>query len=102
MSLEIRFFSITCFFLGDKDAPGVEYIVVDPSCSGSGMQNRLSVTGSDEKDSDRLQKLGGLQIKILSHAMTNFPNVKRIAYSTCSLYEEENEEVRARTNICIP
>lgn len=79
--------------VGDKDVPGVEYILVDPSCSGSGMQNRLSVTGSEEKDADRLRKLGGLQIKILSHAMTNFPNVKRIAYSTCSLYEEENEEV---------
>ncbi|XP_055905914.1 28S rRNA (cytosine-C(5))-methyltransferase [Eupeodes corollae] len=73
----------------------VEYILIDPSCSGSGMQNRLSF-GSNEKDPARLNKLAGLQIKMLSHAMTAFPNVKRVAYSTCSIYEEENEEVVQR------
>lgn len=75
--------------------PGVEYILVDPSCSGSGMQNRMSLD-PDEKNPERLKKLAGLQIKMLSYAMSTFPDVKRIAYSTCSLYEEENEQVVQR------
>lgn len=70
----------------------MEYILVDPSCSGSGMQNRMSLD-PDEKDPARLKRLAGLQIKMLSHALQSFPNVKRIVYSTCSLYEEENEQV---------
>ncbi|XP_013097732.1 28S rRNA (cytosine-C(5))-methyltransferase [Stomoxys calcitrans] len=78
-----------------EQCQGVEYILVDPSCSGSGMQNRMSLD-PDEKNPDRLKKLAGLQIKMLSHAMTAFPDVKRIAYSTCSLYEEENEQVVQR------
>ncbi|XP_061388265.1 28S rRNA (cytosine-C(5))-methyltransferase [Musca vetustissima] len=78
-----------------EKCPGVEYILVDPSCSGSGMQNRISVH-SEEKDPARLRRLAGLQITMLSHAMSAFPDVKRIAYSTCSLYEEENEQVVQR------
>lgn len=78
-----------------EQCPGVEYILVDPSCSGSGMQNRMSLD-PDEKSPERLKKLAGLQIKMLSYAMSAFPCVKRIAYSTCSLYEEENEQVVRR------
>jgi len=68
---------------------------VDPSCTGSGMQSRITVT-DEPKDDRRLYQLAGLQIKILSHAMSAFPNVKRIAYCTCSLYKEENEQVVER------
>uniref|UniRef100_A0A0A1XSZ3 Putative methyltransferase NSUN5 n=1 Tax=Zeugodacus cucurbitae TaxID=28588 RepID=A0A0A1XSZ3_ZEUCU len=75
--------------------PNVEYILVDPSCSGSGMQNRMSLD-PDEKDPARVKRLAGLQIKMLSHALKSFPNVKRIIYSTCSLFEEENEQVIQR------
>ncbi|XP_037815194.1 28S rRNA (cytosine-C(5))-methyltransferase [Lucilia sericata] len=75
-----------------EQCPGVEYILVDPSCTGSGIQNRLSLE-PEEKSPERLKKLAGLQIKMLSYAMSTFPDVKRIAYSTCSLYEEENEQV---------
>ncbi|XP_037728728.1 28S rRNA (cytosine-C(5))-methyltransferase [Drosophila subpulchrella] len=75
--------------------PGVEYILVDPSCTGSGMQSRITVT-DEPKDDRRLYQLAGLQIKILSHAMSAFPDVKRIAYCTCSLYKEENEQVVER------
>ncbi|XP_067619855.1 28S rRNA (cytosine-C(5))-methyltransferase [Eurosta solidaginis] len=75
--------------------PAVEYILVDPSCSGSGMQNRMSLD-PDERDPGRLKRLAGLQIKMLSHALNAFPDVKRVAYSTCSLFEEENEQVVQR------
>ncbi|XP_016996143.2 28S rRNA (cytosine-C(5))-methyltransferase [Drosophila takahashii] len=81
-------------FLPDR-FPGVEYILVDPSCSGSGMQNRITVC-DEPKDDRRLYLLAGLQIKILSHAMNAFPDVKRIAYCTCSLWKEENEQVVQR------
>lgn len=42
---------------------------------------------------DRLEKLAGFQIKILKIALNRFPKAKKIVYSTCSLYTQENEEV---------
>lgn len=76
----------------DEDVPKVEYVLLDPSCSGSGMLNRFE-SEVRNKDSGRLFKLAGLQHKLLTHAMTLFPNVRKIVYSTCSIYPEENEEV---------
>ncbi|XP_058443746.1 28S rRNA (cytosine-C(5))-methyltransferase [Malaya genurostris] len=80
-----------CLQIGDEQAPGVEYILIDPSCSGSGMVDRLKL--NEEIDKQRLYKLGGLQYKLLCHAMNAFPAAKRIVYSTCSVYPEENEEI---------
>ncbi|XP_066247676.1 28S rRNA (cytosine-C(5))-methyltransferase [Euwallacea similis] len=77
--------------LGESDLPNVQYILVDPSCSGSGMTDRLD--HNLIKDSFRLQKLAGFQIKILRAALSRYPNAQRIVYSTCSLYPEENEDV---------
>ncbi|CAH1990797.1 unnamed protein product [Acanthoscelides obtectus] len=74
-----------------KEFPGVEYILVDPSCSGSGMSERA--TSFESKDLSRLQKLAGFQIIILRSALTRYPDAKRVVYSTCSLHPEENEEV---------
>lgn len=72
----------------------VEYILVDPSCSGSGMINRIQqcTDESDASSKDRLVQLSSFQISILKHAF-EFPNVKRVVYSTCSIHEEENELV---------
>ncbi|KAM8704110.1 hypothetical protein ACLKA7_008681 [Drosophila subpalustris] len=81
--------------IGQEQCPDVEYILVDPSCSGNGMQGRMSVC-DEQKDDKRLFKLAGLQIKILCHAMKSFPKVKRIVYCTCSLWKEENEQVVQR------
>ncbi|KAM3961829.1 nop2/Sun-like domain containing protein 5 [Aphomia sociella] len=72
---------------GDMD--DVEYILLDPSCSGSGME--LCV--HNYIDPTRLSKLTSLQEKFLKHAMNSFPKAKRIVYSTCSLFPEENERV---------
>ncbi|XP_068629400.1 28S rRNA (cytosine-C(5))-methyltransferase [Battus philenor] len=72
---------------GDYD--DVEYILLDPSCSGSGMD--FCVHNYIEET--RLAKLTSLQEKFLKHAMNSFPKAKRIVYSTCSLYPEENERV---------
>ncbi|XP_059721606.1 28S rRNA (cytosine-C(5))-methyltransferase isoform X2 [Haemorhous mexicanus] len=69
----------------------VTHILLDPSCSGSGMVTR----GPGEEaapNAERLQALAGFQRRILSHALS-FPAVRRLVYSTCSLHQEENEDV---------
>ena len=72
--------------------PNVTRILLDPSCSGSGMSAHY-----EEKDphftNERVQALAKFQLKALTHAMTNFPKVNQIVYSTCSLYLQENESV---------
>ncbi|CAG9829845.1 unnamed protein product [Diabrotica balteata] len=72
------------------DFPDVEYILVDPSCSGTGMADRPQ---ENEITPSRLSSLTGFQIKILRHALTKFPSAKRVVYSTCSIMSEENEDV---------
>lgn len=80
-----------------KDEDGVyreaDYILVDPSCSGSGMLEGPENLGNFRTDPSRLKKLAGFQIMILKHALRAFPSAKRVVYSTCSLNVEENEEV---------
>eukprot|EP01135_Chromosphaera_perkinsii_P011641 Nk52_evm24s2462 gene=Nk52_evmTU24s2462 len=92
---------------------GVKVIVVDPSCSGSGIVNRmedvisynlLKKNDDDENENDtkgknsdtdeRLASLASFQISCVRHAMS-FPGVQRVVYSTCSVHEEENEMVVA-------
>ncbi|KAF8624546.1 hypothetical protein AX15_005849 [Amanita polypyramis BW_CC] len=72
------------------------HILLDPSCSGSGIINRLDhllETEQDEnRDEQRLHKLASFQKMMLKHAMT-FPNVTKIVYSTCSIHAIENEHV---------
>ncbi|XP_015124557.1 pre-mRNA-splicing factor CWC22 homolog [Diachasma alloeum] len=41
----------------------------------------------------RLKRLQSFQVLLLRHALLNFPKVKRVIYSTCSMYPEENEMV---------
>lgn len=115
-------------------------LLLDPSCSGSGIRGRdetlafdlpskeagaarlgnskkrkrkqkdspITTTPSDEIDEEivspeidtetaeklqsRLASLSAFQIKLLLHAMS-FPQARKITYSTCSVYAEENENV---------
>ncbi|NWZ70695.1 NSUN5 methyltransferase, partial [Acrocephalus arundinaceus] len=69
----------------------VTHILLDPSCSGSGMVTR----GPGEEaapSAERLQALAGFQRRVLNHALS-FPALQRLVYSTCSLHQEENEDV---------
>ncbi|PIL35750.1 hypothetical protein GSI_02480 [Ganoderma sinense ZZ0214-1] len=72
------------------------HILLDPSCSGSGIVNRMDYLLDDEEgndgESERLNKLAAFQLKMIRHAMT-FVSVQRIVYSTCSVHATENEHV---------
>lgn len=57
-----------------------------------GMLSRLDYDRT-ETSAKRLTKLANLQGKLLRHALTMFPSVKRVVYSTCSVNAQENEAV---------
>ncbi|NWX42025.1 NSUN5 methyltransferase, partial [Steatornis caripensis] len=92
---------VTAFQLAQQDFLAVDpadpkyrkvtYILLDPSCSGSGMVNRLPREEA-APSAERLQALAAFQRKALSHALS-FPALWRLVYSTCSLHQEENEDV---------
>ena len=68
----------------------VSHILVDPSCSGSGMVTENLVTNFKSVDKTKVASLAELQKRLLTHALS-FPGAERVVYSTCSVYEEENE-----------
>ncbi|KAH7106309.1 S-adenosyl-L-methionine-dependent methyltransferase [Auriculariales sp. MPI-PUGE-AT-0066] len=75
----------------------VTHILLDPSCSGSGIVNRLDylLDDNDENDAtddDRLERLASFQLAMIKHAL-QFPAAQRIVYSTCSVHAVENERV---------
>lgn len=84
----------------------VRAVLVDPSCSGSGLGHRVDHAKDDDDenacDSDggvvdkmeRVKALASFQKRILRHAL-KFPRIERVVYSTCSIHKEENEEVVA-------
>ncbi|KZT07718.1 S-adenosyl-L-methionine-dependent methyltransferase [Laetiporus sulphureus 93-53] len=80
----------------DERFSQVTHILLDPSCSGSGIVNRLDhlLETEDENDAeqDRLNKLATFQLLMIRHAM-KFPSIQRIVYSTCSVHAIENEHV---------
>ncbi|NWH56233.1 NSUN5 methyltransferase, partial [Geococcyx californianus] len=76
---------------GDPKYRKVAYILLDPSCSGSGMVNRMPQEEA-APSAQRLQALATFQRKVLSHALS-FPALRRLVYSTCSVHQEENEDV---------
>lgn len=86
------------FLKADPSDPmfsNVRAIMLDPSCSGSGVVNspdRWMDEGGRAKDKQRMNALSNFQVVALKHAMS-FPNVDRIVYSTCSIRKEENEAV---------
>ena len=55
-------------------------------------ENPLIEDKSASRLSDRLSVLSEIQLKLLLHAF-QFPRARKISYSTCSIYAEENEQV---------
>ena len=83
----------------------VDAVLLDPSCSGSGTSvsrmDYLLPSAQEAADrgvnytDDRVEQLSRFQLSAIIHAMS-FPRVKKLVYSTCSVYCEENERVVAR------
>lgn len=74
----------------------VSAILLDPSCSGSGMtanHTEYSLNRDPYFSDDRIKSLSDFQFQALRHATTDFPHVDRLVYSTCSRYYQENEAV---------
>lgn len=96
VELEVR----VCDFLAcdpsTKPFNQAEVILVDPSCSGSGLPEHQLMDASDgaaaSGETERLTRLAGFQRRILAHALT-FPRARTIVYSTCSVHRVENEDV---------
>lgn len=83
----------------------VSCILLDPSCSGSGVARVLErvLERQDDRNTHtekqmavdiRLGKLRAFQLAALRKAMS-FPSVEFVVYSTCSIHREENESVVA-------
>ncbi|CAJ1935152.1 unnamed protein product [Cylindrotheca closterium] len=85
----------------DETFSNVTAIMLDPSCSGSGMiSNHQEAMDRDPlskpKNFDRIESLSNFQFQALQHATSAFPKVQRVVYSTCSVYVQENEGVVQR------
>jgi 25S rRNA (cytosine2278-C5)-methyltransferase len=76
----------------DERFKSVTHILLDPSCSGSGLIQRLEYDQDEQTSPTRLRNLATFQSRLLKHALS-FPNVQRVVYSTCSYHAEENERV---------
>lgn len=75
-------------------------VIVDPTCSGSGLnmhrpESLLHSEKSGRTARTKAEALSKFQERILEHAL-RFPRVHKVVYSTCSIFEEENEEVVRR------
>ncbi|KTW27371.1 hypothetical protein T552_02350 [Pneumocystis carinii B80] len=72
----------------------VTHILLDPSCSGSGRQNKEDSLQKEDAAAlnKRLQRLSLFQLRLVTHAM-KFPSALKITYSTCSIHYIENEGV---------
>lgn len=56
------------------------------------LTRQLEEPGTGTPSKERLRALAAFQQRALCHALT-FPSLQRLVYSTCSVCQEENEDV---------
>ena len=85
--------------LSDEELKNPRIVLLDPSCSGSGMEGYSSedVCSCDGPRGDResLAKYTTLQFDLIKKFM-GINSVSIISYSTCSIFREENEDMIER------
>lgn len=69
-----------------------DLVFVDAPCSGAGTLSRHPEIAWSLKEGD-LADLAGLQLQILRRAATRVAGGGRLAYSTCSIFRQEDEDV---------
>ncbi|GAA5876202.1 hypothetical protein JCM3774_002324 [Rhodotorula dairenensis] len=82
----------------DPKLKNVTHLLVDPSCSGSGIPSRLDhliPSAPESEHLSRIRALSNFQLAIVSHAL-RFSGAHRVVYSTCSVWEQEDEGVVMR------
>lgn len=68
--------------------------------AGSGIPSRLDhliPDAPEEEQAQRIRALSNFQVTILSHAM-RFSGARRVVYSTCSIWAQEDEGVVMRVS----
>ncbi|BGP43856.1 hypothetical protein JCM10450v2_008055 [Rhodotorula kratochvilovae] len=82
----------------DPKLKNVSHMLVDPSCSGSGIPSRLDhliPSAPEAEQLARIKALSNFQLAIVAHAL-RFAGARRVVYSTCSVWEQEDEGVVMR------
>lgn len=69
-----------------------DLVFVDAPCSGAGTLSRHPEIAWSLKE-DALADLAELQLQILRRAATRVADGGRLAYSTCSVFRQEDEDV---------
>lgn len=77
----------------DPENQKIKVIMLDPTCSGTGMRNR---SDQNHIDFNRIKKISDMQLSLVLHAC-KFPSVKYVCFSTCSTDSQENEFTVIRT-----
>ena len=68
----------------DESLRDVSAVLVDPSCSGSGVVRDIGRTDADSSP-ERLLSLHTFQVQVMLAALA-FPSAEVVVYSTCSVY----------------
>lgn len=69
----------------EDDKDGKIQVIIDDD-------GQQTVVSSEQELAARLEALSTFQLTLLLHAF-NFPSARKITYSTCSIHDEENEQV---------
>ncbi len=75
-----------------KDKEGFDYILLDAPCSGTGVLRRKADLRWKFNE-DNLNSLVKIQKELVDNAIRNLKDNGIFVYSTCSIEEEENEEI---------